>query len=84
MKISKLDAARQQLEVACHLFLQKESILAVHTLSGAAEEILGKLAERASQQSMFQHMKVAGESMFGRPMSTKEVSELINPHPQCP
>jgi hypothetical protein len=78
MKISKLDAARQQLEVACRLFLQRESILAVHTLCGAAEDILGRLAVRANEKSMFERMKSAAEHHFGRPMSTKEVSELIN------
>ena len=78
MRISKLDAARQQLEVACRLVQRGESILAVHTLCGAAEDILGRLAERANETSMFERMKAAAEDRFDRPMSSKEVSDLIN------
>ena len=78
MRLSKLKAAEQQLDVACRLFIAGESVLAVHTLSGAAEEILGKLAERASELSMFQRMQAAAQEHLQRSLSVKEMSRLVN------
>ena len=46
MEITKLDVAVHQLNVAIRLFLDGD-YLASLTLAGAAEEILGKLCERA-------------------------------------
>jgi hypothetical protein len=46
MEITKLDVALHQLNVAIRLFLDGD-YLASLTLAGAAEEILGKLCERA-------------------------------------
>jgi hypothetical protein len=46
MKISKLDAALRQLDVAIRLFFEGDYVSSL-TLAGAAEEILGKLSERA-------------------------------------
>lgn len=45
MTLTKLEVAVSQLSLAIHLFL-KEEYLSSLTLSGAAEEILGKLCER--------------------------------------
>ena len=48
MRITKLDAAIHQLNVAIRLFLGGD-YLASLTLAGAAEEILGRLCERAGK-----------------------------------
>ncbi|MGF6534311.1 hypothetical protein P3T20_005115 [Paraburkholderia sp. GAS206C] len=48
MEISKLDVAVHQLNVAIRLFLDGD-YLASLTLAGAAEEILGRLCERAGK-----------------------------------
>ncbi len=78
MRLSKLEAAQQQLDLASRLFVNQQDLLAMHTLSGAAEEILGKLAERCSEQSMFQRMKEAAEQKLGRPVSSKVLTALVN------
>ncbi|GAB6197504.1 hypothetical protein [Lysobacter xanthus] len=78
MRISKLETAKQQLEVACELYLKRASIFAVHTLAGAAEDILGALATRQGHTNMFERMRVAGEEMLNRKLSNAEVSGLIN------
>jgi hypothetical protein len=78
MNVSKLEVAKQQLEVACGLYLKRASIFAVHTLAGAAEDILGALALRLGQANMFERMRATGEEMFGRQMTNAEVSTLIN------
>jgi hypothetical protein len=46
MQLTKLDVATHQLQVAILLFLSGDLICSL-TLAGAAEEILGKLSERA-------------------------------------
>lgn len=48
MQITKLDVALQQLNVAIRLFLEGDYLSSL-TLAGAAEEILGKLSERAGK-----------------------------------
>lgn len=78
MRLSKLEAAQQQLDLAASLFVNRQNPLAMHTLSGAAEEILGSLANRASEQSMFERMRVAAEQKFGRPVSRNELTALVN------
>ncbi|MCQ4266273.1 hypothetical protein NAV28_03495 [Pseudomonas stutzeri] len=44
MKINKIDVARRQLETAIELFFSGGDLVSVITLSGAAEEIFGKIA----------------------------------------
>lgn len=78
MKLSKLEAAQQQLDLAANLFVSRNHPLAMHTLAGAAEEILGSLAERASEQSMFERMRVAAEQRFRRSVSVQELTALVN------
>lgn len=46
MLLHKAEIARRQIEVAAELFFSGGDFLAVVTLSGAAEEILGKLIKR--------------------------------------
>lgn len=78
MKLTKLEAARRQLDTAAKLFLSDDDRLALHTLSGAAEEILGKLVERAGQQNMFERMRHHAEERFGRAVRSVELSKLVN------
>ncbi len=78
MKLSKLDAAQRQLDVASNLFSNRGDRLALHTLAGAAEEILGKLLERAAQESVFEQMRVSAEQRFGRSITGSDLSGLVN------
>ena len=45
-RIPKLELARSQLEVALRFYMLEEEYPAVITLAGAAEEVLGKIAEK--------------------------------------
>lgn len=49
--MSKLDAARWQLDRAIELFLDEGDFICAITLAGAAEEILGKLLNDAQQSN---------------------------------
>lgn len=51
--LSKLDIATAQLDTAMGLYLEGRDLISAITLAGAAEEILGKLAEKAGTQSAF-------------------------------
>jgi hypothetical protein len=48
-KISKLEIARAQLDVALRFYLKDQEYIAAITLAGAAEEILGKMAAQNDQ-----------------------------------
>lgn len=78
MKLSKLEAARRQLDVASSLFVVDGDILAVHTLAGAAEEMLGALLQRKAQENMFSRIRTVAEQRLGREISDKELSALVN------
>jgi hypothetical protein len=45
-RISKLDAARRQLETAINLFFYERDIVSIHTLSAAAFNIVSDIANR--------------------------------------
>lgn len=47
MRLHKIEIARRQIEVAAELFFAERDFLAVVTLAGAAEEILGSLINQA-------------------------------------
>lgn len=55
--ISKIDAVRQQIDEAILLFFQRRNAIAIHTIVGAAHQVLHDLTER--QQSMIKNDKVA-------------------------
>ena len=65
MKISKLDAATRQLDVAIDLFLSEKDPLAVITLAGAAEEILGVLAKNNGKDNMTDALKELDKKLTG-------------------
>ena len=48
-KLTRVEVARVQLDRALLLFLSKADYISAITLAGAAEEILGKLAEQSGQ-----------------------------------
>ena len=65
MKISKLDVATRQLDVAIDLFLSEKDPLAVITLAGAAEEILGVLAKNNGKDNMIDALKELDKKLTG-------------------
>jgi hypothetical protein len=50
---SKLGIATAQLDTAIALYLEGKHLISLITLAGAAEEILGKLAEKSVTKSAF-------------------------------
>lgn len=52
IKISKLNVAINQLQMAIDMFLENKDLFCVITLAGAAEEILGQYATRANEKTM--------------------------------
>ena len=78
LTLTKIEAARRQLEVASRLFVSHDDLLAVHTLCGAAEEILGALCERSGKVHVFEKMRAEAEARFGRQIKTDELSSLVN------
>lgn len=56
MTIHKKEVAHRQLETAIDLFFAKGDLLAVITLAGAAEEILGRFLQREDKPSSFTHI----------------------------
>jgi hypothetical protein len=71
-KISKLDAARRQLREAICLFFERRDIIAVHTLSAAALQILHDLAKARGDKSFVK------DNPMIRPEYKKEVLRKIN------
>ena len=70
MILSKLVIAQRQLEVAARLYVDGADYLAVVTLAGAAEEILGSLLRRTGQEAMIDRIvEMDRELTSGRPFS---------------
>lgn len=68
MQISKIDIAKRQLETAIDLYFSDGDYLAVITLAGAAEEILGKLLQRRGDRAMIDDLvELDRELTGGRP-----------------
>jgi hypothetical protein len=65
MVLSKLDIAQRQLEVASQLYVESADYLAVVTLAGAAEEILGNLLRRAGQEAMIDRIVEIDRKLTG-------------------
>ncbi len=81
MQISKLDIAKRQLDAASDLHFSGGDYLAVITLAGAAEEILGKLLQRRGDRAMIDRLvELDKEVTGGRPFETirKEVNGTRN------
>lgn len=65
MQISKLVIAQRQLEVAARLYVEGADYLAVVTLAGAAEEILGNLLRRSGQEAMIDRIVEMDQELTG-------------------
>lgn len=65
MQISKLDIAKRQLEAAIDLHFSGGDYLAVTTLAGAAEEILGRLLQRQGDRAMIDDLVDLDREMTG-------------------
>jgi hypothetical protein len=76
MVISKLDAARIQLDAAIDHFFQNVHVFAV-TLAGAAEDIFAGLLNAAGQQSAFEFLHDWYQKTYGKKVSETEFSREI-------
>jgi hypothetical protein len=65
MKLHKIEIARRQIEVAAELFFSERDFLAVVTLAGAAEEILGSLIRRAGEPAMIDRLLELDKRLTG-------------------
>lgn len=77
MELSKLEIAQRQLDVAASLFVSDGDYLAVVTLAGAAEEILGNLLRRAGHETMFDHLVELDRELTGG-RTQKVVNDEVN------
>jgi hypothetical protein len=59
ISVTKLDAARRQIETAILLYFNDRDTLAIHTLAAAAQGILHVLAKRAGKSTPLQESLVA-------------------------
>ncbi len=81
MRLHKLEIARRQIEVAAELFFAERDFLAVITLAGAAEEILGCLIKRSGEPAIIDHLlEMDKELTGGRSFAVvnKEVNGIRN------
>ena len=76
MVISKLDAARIQLDAAIDHFFQGEHVCAV-TLGGAAEDIFAGLLKAAGQESAFEFLHDWYQETYNKTVSKTYFSQQI-------
>lgn len=81
-KVSKEEVARSQLEVALRLYMQGEEYPAVITLAGAAEEVLGKIAQskgiEASLKRTLRNLCDTYEEVWGEKANEGDFAKLRN------
>ncbi len=75
--ISKLDAAKRQLEIAIRLFLCNLDIVAIHTLTAAAHSLLRDLGKKQNKESLIKdgtirQFKPEYQKMFSRKLNEAE------------
>jgi hypothetical protein len=64
-KLTKLEAAKRQLEAAIRMFFKNEDILAIHTVSRAAFRVLYDLTnEGEAKEALEAHVKKVGPKRF--------------------
>lgn len=81
LQLNKVEIAQQQLDMASKLYVMHENVFSIHTLAGAAENILGGVLERSEnkkEESMFEKMRQAYSELMGRPATATEVASLVN------
>ena len=80
--ISKHELARSQLEVALQFYMQGQEYPAVITLAGAAEEVLGKIAEsKGLEPSLKRSVKdlvATAKAAWGFELHEKDFADLQN------
>lgn len=75
--LTKFEVAERQLVVAARLYIEDDDYLAILTLAGAAEDILGPLARRAGKKAMLDEIVELDRKLTGgRPFA--EVREEVN------
>lgn len=75
--LTKFEVAERQLVVAARLYIEDDDYLAILTLAGAAEDILGPLARRAGKKAMMDDILELDRKLTGgRPF--EEVREEVN------
>lgn len=75
--ITKLDAARRQLDLAILLHFRDDDPLGVHTLAGAAHRILGDLLRLTGQEPHIGH-KQADVKRASHPELVRRINEARN------
>ena len=75
LKVSKLDAAKRQLETAIRLYFSNGDPVSIHTLSAAAYEILFDISKRRGAEPMFIKDKFID---LLRPESQRKFAQKVN------
>ena len=78
MRLHKIEIARRQIEVALDLHFNRGDPLAVITLAGAAEEILGSLIKRDCKPTVIQRVFTRMELESEEAQNFAEFSKNIN------
>lgn len=76
MKISKLDVAVRQLDVAIRLFFEGDFVSSL-TLAGAAEEILGALSQQAGKPVAVDHIAAYHQTDTDPTLSAEDSKRVI-------
>ena len=72
--ISKLDAAKRQLETAIDLFFQEDDAVSIHSLARASHEILESLGKKQGVKSVIE----MGLEQSIKPEKWKEIKNKLN------
>ncbi|MBT5031961.1 MAG: hypothetical protein HOM55_06670 [Proteobacteria bacterium] len=76
VSISKLEAAKVQLDRAIQLFFENDHVCAV-SLAGAAEDILGSLLQHRGQQSPFEFLHDWYQTEYSANVTKRDFSREI-------
>ena len=76
IEVSKLDAAKRQMEVAIRLYFNNDDPVAVHTLTGAVYNLLRDINKSQKRQPMF--LKGWFIDVFVKPEFKKKAIHIIN------
>jgi hypothetical protein len=81
-RISKQELARSQLEVALRFYMQGQEYPAVITLAGAAEELLGRIAEdkglESSLKRSLRELQDTFRVVWGHDAKERDFAQLRN------
>ncbi|MCA8494017.1 hypothetical protein [Burkholderia arboris] len=79
---NRVDLAREQLETAITVFLERQSYAAVITLASAAERVMGQALRHAGQQAVmdwkFEAADLVHTTLHGRPLARKTFNDAEN------